>query len=58
VGLSPQNRLYFYRPCEVCDQTNCRISSLFAGARDTVLGVLEKKALPARKNSAWELSLS
>jgi len=45
VSMLPCMSLYFYHPCEVGDQTNCRISSLFAEARDAVLGVLEKKTL-------------
>ena len=45
IAMLPCVSLYFYRPCEVCDQPNCRISSLFAEARDAVLGVLEKKTL-------------
>ena len=45
IAMLPCVSLYFYQPCELCDQENCRIQGLFAEARDAVLGVLEHKTL-------------
>ncbi len=45
ISMLPCVSLYFHKPCDTCDQVNCRISGLFAEARDAVLGVLEKKTL-------------
>lgn len=45
IAMLPCVSLYFYKPCDHCDQENCRIQALFAEARDAVLGVLEHKTL-------------
>lgn len=45
IAMLPCVSLYFYKPCDTCDPDNCRIKTLFAEARDAVLGVLEKKTL-------------
>jgi Rrf2 family protein len=45
IAMLPCVSLYFYQPCDSCDQSSCQINVLFAEARDAVLGVLENKTL-------------
>ncbi|MDX2135442.1 MAG: Rrf2 family transcriptional regulator [Saprospiraceae bacterium] len=45
IAMLPCVSLYFYQPCDTCDENACRINKLFIEARDAVLGVLEHKTL-------------
>ncbi len=45
IAMLPCVSLYFYKPCDSCDQTQCRIHDLFIEARDAILNVLENKTL-------------
>jgi DNA-binding IscR family transcriptional regulator len=52
IAMLPCVSLYFYQPCESCDQTQCRIHDLFIEARDAILNVLENKTLADLRQTA------
>ena len=52
IAMLPCVSLYFYKPCESCDQTQCRIHDLFIEARDAILNVLENKTLADLRQTA------
>ena len=45
IALLSCASLYFYKPCENCDQKTCGISPVMKEARDAILKVLEKRSL-------------
>ena len=45
IALLSCASLYFYKPCDNCDQQSCGISPVMKEARDAILKVLEKRTL-------------
>ncbi len=45
IAMLPCVSLNFYKKCDDCDETNCRIKRVFAEARDATIRVLEDKML-------------
>jgi Rrf2 family protein len=45
IALLSCASLYFYKPCENCDEKTCGLSPVMREARDAILKVLEKRTL-------------
>ncbi|MBB1285141.1 Rrf2 family transcriptional regulator [Flavisolibacter sp. BT320] len=45
IALLSCASLYFYKPCENCDEKICGISPIMKEARDAILRVLERRTL-------------
>lgn len=45
IALLSCASLYFYKPCENCDEKTCGISPVMKEARDAILKVLERRTL-------------
>lgn len=45
IALLSCASLYFYKPCDNCDQKTCGVSVVMQEARDAILKVLEKRTL-------------
>ena len=45
ISMLPCVSLYFYKPCDNCNQQECRINSVFSEVRDATLKVLEHRTL-------------
>jgi Rrf2 family protein len=45
ISMLPCVSMYFYKRCEDCDETHCKINDIFKEVRDATLSVVEHKTL-------------